>query len=254
VSGPLVLMYHGFGSRTAEADPHNLFVPADAFEGQLRTLLRRGLRPMDEALFLTGLRRRRWPRRSFVVTIDDGYVSTLDVAAPVLGRLGVPALLFALPGMLGATSRWIAEMPGEPLLDGEQLRALPGRGIALGVHGWDHRTMVGLDHAELRRQTVAARSALAAFTGTEPELFAYPFGSHDAAARRAVGDAGYAAAFAIYDSAGPFALPRVDVNALDTPRTFALKTSGWFPRLKASLDRAPAVRRLGHSLMGTARL
>jgi peptidoglycan/xylan/chitin deacetylase (PgdA/CDA1 family) len=250
---PLVLMYHGFGTRTARADPHNLFVPADALEQQLASLLRRGYRPLDQAAFLAGLRRGHWPRRSFLVTIDDGYVSTVEVAAPVLGGLGVPALLFALPGMLGATSTWIPEMPGGALLDGEELRRLPGLGIDLGVHGWDHRSMVGSSDADLHHQTVAARSALAEITGSEPELFAYPFGYHDAAARRAVAAAGYSGAFAIYDSAGPFALPRVDVNALDTPRTFALKTSGWFPRLKATLDRAPSVRRLGHSLLGTAR-
>lgn len=253
MSTPLVLMYHGFGTRAEHADPHNLFVPADAFEAQLSSLLRRRYRPLDEAAYLAGLAKGRWPARSFLVTIDDGYVSTRDVAAPILGRLGIPAVLFALPGMLGETSAWMPEMPHEPLLDRDGLLALPALGIALGSHGMDHRSMTGLDDAELRRQTEAARHSLAELTGVEPALFAYPFGDHDAAARSAVSAAGHRAAFAIYDSVGTFALPRVDVNALDTPRTFALKTSGWYPRMKAALDRAPAVRRLGHSLLGKAR-
>lgn len=246
-------MYHGFGVRPGDADPHNLFVPEDAFEDQLRSLLRRRYRPLDEPAFLAGLATGRWPARSFLVTIDDGYVSTVDVAAPVLGRLGIPAVLFALPGMLGATSAWMPEMPHERLLDADALRSLPGQGIRLGSHGMDHPSMSGLGAGELQRQTVQARTALAELIGSEPDLFAYPFGHHDAAARSAVEAAGYRAAFAIYDGAGTFALPRVDVNALDTPRTFALKTSGWYPRLKAGLDRVPAVRRLGHSLLGKAR-
>lgn len=252
MSAPLVLMYHGFGTRTEQDDPHNLFVPEDAFEQQLRSLLRRRYRPLDEPAFLAGLEDGRWPARSFLVTIDDGYVSTLDVAAPVLARLGVPAVLFALPGMLGATSTWMPEMPHEPLLDRDGLRALPGSGISIGLHGMDHRSMVGLDEAELHRQTVVAREELGAITGADPDLFAYTFGHHDEAARRAVSAAGIRAAFAIYDSGDRFALPRVDVNALDTPRTFALKTSGWYSAVKAVIDRAPAVRRLGHSLFGRA--
>lgn len=249
---PLVLMYHGFGTRTAQQDPHNLFVPEEALERQLRSLLRRRYRPLDEPAFLAGLAAGRWPARSFLVTIDDGYVSTLDTAAPVLARLGVPAVLFALPGMLGATSAWMPEMPHEPLLDGDGLRALPGRGISIGLHGMDHRSMAGLDEGELHRQTVVARARLGELTGVEPELFAYPFGDHDEAARRAVAAAGLRAAFAIYDSGDRFAFPRVDVNALDTAVTFGLKTSGRYSALKAALDRAPAVRRLGHSLLGKA--
>ena len=253
MSVPLVLMYHGFGSRRPQDDPLNLFVPEDAFEQQLRSLLRRRYRPLDEPAFLAGLEHGRWPARSFLVTIDDGYVSTLDVAAPVLSRLQIPAVLFALPGMLSATSTWMPEMPHEPLLDREGLRALPDRGISIGLHGMDHRSMTGLDGGELHRQIVVAREELGEITGAEPELFAYPFGHHDEAARRAVAAAGLRAAFAIYDSGDRFAFPRVDVNALDTPRTFALKTSGWYSELKAVIDRAPAVRRLGHSLLGRAR-
>ena len=41
-------------------------------------------------------------------------------------------------------------------------------------------------------------------------------------------DAGFAAAFAIYRRKGRFALPRVDVNALDTRSSFTLKTSGLY--------------------------
>jgi peptidoglycan/xylan/chitin deacetylase (PgdA/CDA1 family) len=252
VRNPLVLMYHGFGQRPPTSDPHNLFVPEESLVSQIRSLLDRGYHPLDETAFIEGLRRGAWPRRSFLVTIDDGYVSTLEIAGPALARLGVPAVLFALPGRLAGTSAWMSEMPHERLLSAEQLRELPAFGITVSSHGTDHRSMVGLDPAELHRQTVEARTALADLTGRVPGLFAYPFGYHDAAARRAVADAGFAAAFAIYDRAGPFALPRVDVNATDTPRSFALKTSGLYPAAKVVLDRVPAVRRLGHSLVGRA--
>jgi peptidoglycan/xylan/chitin deacetylase (PgdA/CDA1 family) len=253
VSNPLVLMYHGFGRRSSAQDPQNLFVPADAFEEQLTSLLRRGRRPLDEAAFLEGLRRGgRWPAGSFLVTIDDGYTSTLDVAAPLLARLRVPAILYALPGLLGATSRWMPEMPDEPLLDRDGLRELPDHGVSVGLHGLDHTSLAGQSAEELHRQTVDARRRLTDVMGQVPQTFAYPFGHQDAAARKAVGEAGFEAAFAIYDAEVPLAFPRVDVNALETPRSFRLKTSRVFPRIKAIADRAPAVRRLAHSALGKA--
>jgi hypothetical protein len=223
VPAPLVLMYHGFGGRSSTQDPQNLFVPADAFEQQMRSLLQRGRTPLDEAAFLEGLRRgRRWPAGAFLVTIDDGY------------------------------SRWMPEMPDEPLLDQHGLRELPDRGVTVGLHGLDHLSLAGRSTDELRRQTVEARQRLTELTGRRPETFAYPFGDHDAAARAAVAEAGFDAAFAIYAGNDALAFPRVDVNALDTPRTFRLKTSRVFPRVKAAVDRTPAVRRLAHSVLGKA--
>src|SRR5205823_10332536 len=44
-SGPLVLMYHGIGDRTRQADPDNLFVSPDALRDQIAGLRRRGWRP-----------------------------------------------------------------------------------------------------------------------------------------------------------------------------------------------------------------
>lgn len=250
---PLVLMYHAFGARSAIEDPHNLFVPADAFEQQLTNLLDRGYRPLDEQQFLAGLERRNWPARSFLVTVDDGYLSTVEIAAPILGRLRVPAVVFVLPGMLGATSRWMPEMPDEPLLDRKGIEALLDHGIGIGLHGHDHSSLVAQSESELRRQTVHARRQLTEIIGREPDLFAYPFGDHDAAARQAVADAGFRAAFAIYAADGPYAFPRVDINSLDTPRTFRLKSSRTYPQAKAILDRAPALRRTAHTLLGMAR-
>lgn len=246
-------MYHAFGRRTGPADPHNLFVTGEAFEAQLTALLRRGHRPLDEAGFVAGLERGSWPGRSFFVTVDDGYVSTVDVAAPVLSRLGVPATVFVLPGMLGATSAWMADMPHEPLLDAEGIYGLRRHGIGVGLHGLDHRSLPGLPEPELHRQIVQARDLLAGILGDEPALFAYPYGDHDRAAREAVADAGFRAAFAIYAGADRFAFPRVDVNSLDTPRTFRLKSSHLFPLAKTVLDRAPGLRRATHSLVGRAR-
>lgn len=259
MSLPRVWMYHAFGDRTPAQDPQNLFVRAEAFEAQLRTQLDRGAVPLTLDGWLAALDGRRTPRRAFLVTIDDGYVSTLELAAPLLSSLGVPAVLFVPPARLGTTSAWMPEMPDEPLLPADRLRDVVAHGIEIGVHGWDHTHLRDLDETALRRHTVEAAEAVADAVGVAPRSFAYPSGVHDAAAVAAVRTAGFATGFSVAGTGVDggrdrrYAASRVDVNATDTPRTFALKASPWWPLVSRAAAQAPGLRSAAHRLIGSAR-
>lgn len=250
---PVVLMYHGFGERTSAQDPHYLFVPERALAAQMEHLRGAGFRPLDLDGYLAGLHEGgRWPARSFLVTVDDGYRSTLD-AARVLAGYDVASVLFVSPGRLGGTSGWMQDMPDEPLLSAGELRLLEPLGMEVGVHGFDHADLPGLPAPELQRHVVEAREVLEDVLGYRPRSFAYPRGLHDAAAREAVEAAGYDVAFAVHRGRGRFAVPRVDVNASDVPRSFRLKLQPWYLPAKRMSRRVAPVWRWGHHLVGRAR-
>ena len=82
----LVLSYHAL-SKTWPADL--ALIPAH-FEAQLTTLVARGFRGarMHDAIHQPGA------GRVLAVTFDDAYRSILDVAFPVMQRLGVPGTVF----------------------------------------------------------------------------------------------------------------------------------------------------------------
>jgi peptidoglycan/xylan/chitin deacetylase (PgdA/CDA1 family) len=247
-------MWHGFADRNDADDPYRVFVSATAFARQLDLLAARGSHFLDLDGYLAGLARGRWPARSVLVTIDDGFVSTLSVAAPILAARGVPAVLFALPGRLGGRSGWMPDMPDEPLLDAQGLVQLEQHGVRVEVHGWDHTALPGLSPDELRHQVVDARRALADVLGREPVVFAYPFGYHDDAARRTIAEAGYTCAFSVHDAVrGRFAIRRVDVNPTDTELTFRLKATSLWPLAYATLGRIGPLRRGLHQLVGSNR-
>jgi peptidoglycan/xylan/chitin deacetylase (PgdA/CDA1 family) len=251
---PTVLMWHGFGDRTDASDPYYVFVRVEAFARQLDLLQRRGAHFLDLDGYLAGLETGRWPARSVLVTIDDGYVSTLSEAAPLLAQRSIPAVLFALPGRLGGRSDWMPGAADFALLDADGLRELETMGVRVELHGWDHTLLPGLPADQLRRQVVDARAALADVLGREPVAFAYPEGKHDAAARRAVREAGFSCAFGVHepDDDDRWALGRVDVNPTDTDLTMRLKASPVWPLAYRTIGRVAPLRRSLHRLLRPA--
>ena len=224
-------MHHGFTREPRDDDPEGLFVTEAALRSQVDYLLRHRWTPLDLTGYLNVLDGAHRPGRAFLLTVDDGYVSFADIAAPILAQSGVPSVLFVPSGRIGRTASWLPEPAEEPLLDAVALRHLAAAGVEIGAHGNDHRPLRGLDDAEMRRQCVEVREALADVTGRLPRVFAYPYGVFDQRARMAVAAAGYEAAFSVHDDAGRFAISRVDVNASDDLGTFRLKLVPGYRRL-----------------------
>ncbi|MFE1941253.1 polysaccharide deacetylase family protein [Streptomyces massasporeus] len=246
--GPLVLMYHGVGRRSGQEDPFNLFVSPDRLRGQLSALLRRGWTPVTLEAYL----HRTVPRRSVLVTFDDGYRAMVEEGLPILKELNVPATVFVLSGLLGGRSRWMAEMPDEALVDADDLATLVRAGLDVECHGWDHSCLAAADPTTLVRNVVDAARALRDLTGRRPRAFAYAYGEHDATARRAVAEAGFEIAFSTHRGGGRYAVPRVDVNSTDTDTTFRIKTLRSYPAMRRVTGRVPALRPALHSLIGRA--
>jgi peptidoglycan/xylan/chitin deacetylase (PgdA/CDA1 family) len=247
-------MYHGFGTRPAEADPFNLFVPVEDFERHLQ-LIKRYLKPLDLAQFIAHLPTRKWPRRSVLVTMDDGYRSVLTEAAPRLRAAGIPAVAFVCPGRFGGESSWMEETSDEPLLTAEEVAQLPEFGFDVGVHSMDHTRMPGISPEELRRQVGDARDALAEVMGERSRAFAYPEGLWDPAAVEAVRHAGYETAFSVDDCSDDegsdrFTVTRTAINTRDSQLTFLTKLVPGFAKLERMSKGSPRLRRMAARLAG----
>jgi peptidoglycan/xylan/chitin deacetylase (PgdA/CDA1 family) len=99
----LVLGWHNVGSTwlfpsRPGAGPRGL-------ERQLR-FLRRSANVVDLGQALDALATGRpLPARAVAITFDDGYRDQLELAAPMLERLGLPATFFLIPGVLSRTVR-----------------------------------------------------------------------------------------------------------------------------------------------------
>jgi len=125
--------------------------------------------------------------------------------------------------------------------------------MELGVHGWDHSRVVGMDDVSLHQQVVEARAELEAATGVHVRAFAYPYGTHDSAARRAVAAAGYRAGFAVAREHGRFAVDRVFVQSTDSLLAFQLKLTTGYRGASRAAGRAWKLRHRCRAALTRAR-
>lgn len=244
-----ILVYHDVIAARPADDPYRMTVPPALFDRHMAFLRRAGYHCVTVAQALDLLQRDAVPGRSVVVTFDDGYVSMLSAAAPVLARHAVPATLFVAAGHVGAPAfAWNgAAGPFTRPLRWDELHALRDQiTLEIGSHTVTHRPLQELDPAEQDHELALSRGELETRLGQPVRVFAYPFGGWDTFpddVRGRVRAQGYAAACANVMGANTaatdrFALRRVRIGWNDTLWRFRLKLAGaydWSDRLRRVL-------------------
>jgi peptidoglycan/xylan/chitin deacetylase (PgdA/CDA1 family) len=198
-----ILVYHNLG-------PHSkgrLVLGADAFAEQMRYLQREGYRVVSLADFVEWVRlKRQLPKKSVVLTFDDGYQSFRAHAYPVLKKLGFPATLFVYTDYVGASRN---------ALSWEELKRLAAEGFDVQAHSKTHgdlRRAPGESDAQyVRRMHTELAEPPRLFQrqlGRAVQFLAYPYGRVDDDLLIRVREQGYAAAFTVRRESNPsFARP-----------------------------------------------
>jgi peptidoglycan/xylan/chitin deacetylase (PgdA/CDA1 family) len=119
---------------------------------------------------------------SLSITFDDGYLDNIEVAAPILQRLGLPATFFVTTGFVGSrtVAAWDDCFPIPPRwMSWDDVRSLVSRGFEIGNHTDTHLNMAAADLWQASQDLIAAREKLTEHLGVTPSLFAYPFGGKE---------------------------------------------------------------------------
>ena len=136
VPSSLILLYHRVAD--VQPDPWSLCVTPRHFAEQLEILRQYG-RPMQLWQLAQALADGNLPRRSVVVTFDDGYADNLSYAKPILERYEIPATVFLITGHIGhAREFWWDEL--------ERLLLQPGtlpEELALRINGRTYQWQLG---------------------------------------------------------------------------------------------------------------
>jgi peptidoglycan/xylan/chitin deacetylase (PgdA/CDA1 family) len=186
-----VLCYHNL----APEAKGRLVLAVSSFEQQMQYLADQGYRvvSLDELAAYTALGG-QLPRKSVVLTFDDGYRSFLQYAYPILTKHGFTATLFVYTDYVGTRNA----------MSWDDLRRLADEGFTIGAHSKSHNDLRRQQgetaeafgkrmQAELAQPLQLFRARL----GREPKFLAYPYGAQDDDVVRKVHDYGYAAAFTV---------------------------------------------------------
>ncbi len=224
-----ILGYHRIGAFKGDHVPT---VSAQAFERQLAFLARRRVQVLPlEALVASVARGEAFPRRSVVITFDDGYEETYTVAWPLLKRFGFPATVFVAPAEVGMSGfvTWV------------QLVEMATDAMTIGSHTMHHAYLPLVGDEGLREELVESKRVIEQRIGRAVQFVSYPVGGFTPQVQALAKQAGYAAACTT-NRAAPravldrYALRRIKITERDShPLVFWAKVSGYydgFRRLK----------------------
>lgn len=255
------LLYHVIGAPRS-AGERRTCCPPESFAAQMAWLAEDGWCAMRLPEFVAAATRGKpVPARCVVITFDDGTACAHEQAFPILARHGYPATIFMVSGLLGGRNEWMARdgHPQRRMLDARQLRELDEAGWTVGSHTVSHVRLAGLEPRRLETELAVSRQQLEDALGKRVVHFAYPYGSHDAAAQAAVRAAGYESACATlpgfnHVGADLFALHRTEIKGTDSLLQFKLKLRvGTHDMPPWSLARAGARRLLARAGLAVRR-
>jgi peptidoglycan/xylan/chitin deacetylase (PgdA/CDA1 family) len=229
-----ILAYHQIAQVPAEHDPSGLAVSPSSFAQQMAYLYTAGYQCLNlqDALYYwqTG---QRPPRKSFVLTFDDGYQDVYTTAWPILERFGFTATIFLVAGRVGSESTWKRQRGtlATSLMSWTAIHQMQQAGFAFGNHTLTHAYLPTLDDRQVRDEITCAKAMLEDRLGAPVPFFCYPYNASDARIERLVAENGHQAA--CRNDCGKWSFYnvwRVECRRHDTLQCFAWKVSRWHQR------------------------
>ena len=193
-----ILCYHNL----APQSKGRLVLGVKSFEEQMHYLKSQGYRvvSLKEFLEFTWLKK-QLPRKSLVLTFDDGYRAFIQYAYPILKELGFTATLFVYTDYIGA---------GVTALSWADLKKLAAEGFDIEAHSKSHGNMrrAATESADEYAKRLAAelnvpKDLFSKNLGYLPQSLAYPYGSQDDVVVQRTKERGYAAAFTVRRQGNP---------------------------------------------------
>ena len=187
---PAVLMYHDIKIRPL----NNFDVTREDFCAQLDWLKQKGYRTLSMEEFIDGMSKQSFPKKSVLITFDDGYEGIYLLAAPELRKRNMRATFFIFPKAIDTA------LKGYPYLTLKELKELAADPLfSIGSHTTSHPYLTQISPQEKKKELSDSKAYLEKLTGKPVTALAYPYGDYDASVIAVLKEAGYKAGFAVND-------------------------------------------------------
>ncbi|MDI7261761.1 MAG: polysaccharide deacetylase family protein [Thermodesulfobacteriota bacterium] len=214
-----VISYHKFSKDKSDA----LTVKESAFEEQMRFLKENGYRVITMDQFFDFLDfKRPLPKKSVVITIDDDWFSTYEIAFPVLKKYGYPATLFVYTDLI---------IPGGKTLSWDLLAEMSKKNMDIQCHTKSHRNLTKRNSQEsfreyfeaLKKEVAESAEIIRRQLNKDVKYLAYPYGDANHLVVSLLKKVGYRGAFTVERGSNPFFIDPYRINRSMIFGTFNLK-------------------------------
>ncbi|RJO65142.1 MAG: polysaccharide deacetylase family protein [Candidatus Omnitrophota bacterium] len=230
-----VLMYHSVSPFATEEN--RLSVRCASFERQMRFLKKHRYHVITLSSLAEMIKsKQKIPRRTVVLTFDDGYRDNFTYAFPVLKKYNLPATIFVIISEVG-------RIQGDRLT-WEEIYEMQHSGIiTFGSHALGPEPLINIANPDkVKKEIYDSKKALEGKLKTPVESFSYPEGRFNPAIRQLVKDAGYTVAVATspgkgYPNDDAWALKRLRISSTsDNLFVFWFEISGIYTFIKEHRD------------------
>lgn len=204
----LVICYHRF----AEKCKSSICMPASIFDQQMRYLKDNGYRVINLAELLGFLRyRHALPKRSVVITLDNGYRSAYDIAYPILKKYGFTAALLIYTDFVETSTSAITW---------DQLREMNTDGFEVGSQTLSHCDLTKKKEGEdekayierIKRELLVSKQIIDKELEQDTIYVAFPYGHYNQRVLNICDQVGYEMAFSTKRGGNPFFADPLDLR------------------------------------------
>jgi peptidoglycan/xylan/chitin deacetylase (PgdA/CDA1 family) len=219
-----ILVYHRI---TKQVTKDGVSISFDKFKAQMNYLRMHNYKVINLSFLIKSINNRKnLPKKSVVLTFDDGYVDFYEYAYPVLKDFGFTASIFLVSSYIGRYADWNEKVL---LLDKQQIQELIKQGFCFYSHTKSHKMLPLLNNKEKYNQIYDSKKELEDILQRKVDYIAYPYGEYDESTIEVVKSCGYLAGFAT-DKGNKeiYSLYRIVIFQTTSRISFLKKISGFY--------------------------
>lgn len=211
-----VLMYHRIVEKEKKGiDKYSVTI--DDFKTQLKILELLNFTPItfqDYKLYLED--KLTLPKKPIILTFDDGYLDTFELAIPALLEFDMRAVIFVMGNRSLKHANWDKKEAhyGTELMTNEQILVASSLGFEIGAHSMNHKHLTELSELEIREEIMDSMRSIESILGKQIYSFAYPYGSTNERITRVTEECGFTFGCGVYSGPPGFSEDFFDFRRL----------------------------------------
>lgn len=231
-----ILVYHRILNKTERNDVSKFSLSESEFRKHLEWLDRWGFTTITfEDYRIANEKKLELPRKPIIITFDDGYLDTYQVAFPLLQEFGMKAVVFVLGDRSVKTNVWDAHLhlPQVPLLEDRHILEMHEAGMEIGAHSMSHIRLTEVKEERAWEEISRARMLLEILLNAPVLSFSYPYGLVNETVKQMISSAGFTHACSVWS--GPalfgrdvFELRRIPILNSTTASHLAVRLSNLY--------------------------